>query len=222
MREQGFPINPSLLAFDFACLRDQIAAVEAAGAAALHFDVMDGHFVPNLTFGPLMLEAVRPLTRLPFHAHLMVYHPETYIAPLAAAGAARLYIQPEATPHIHRVLGEVRAAGLEPAVAINPGTPLVMLEPILDLVEAILVMSVNPGFGGQPFLPSAIGRVAELSARLERLRLRPAIECDGGVDAETIVPLARAGMTGAVIGTALFRDGDPAGTLRRIQQAAAR
>lgn len=218
----GAPLSiyPSLLSFDFSCLRAQIVALTAAGAAGFHFDVMDGQFVPNLTFGALVPRALRPHTPLPFAAHLMVYTPEALIDPLVKAGVSCLYLHPESTPHIHRALGRVRDAGAVPGIAINPGTPLVMLEPVLELVEAILVMTVNPGFGGQAFIPTSLGRVAELRALLERRGLHPAIECDGGVDSETIGPLRRAGMTGAVIGSALFAQGDPAENLRRFQQAA--
>jgi ribulose-phosphate 3-epimerase len=216
----AFPIYPSLLSFDFACLGTQVAELAAAGAAGLHFDVMDGQFVPNLTFGPLVVKALRPITDLPFSAHLMVYTPEALIGPLADAGANRLYLHPESTPHIHRVLGQVRDAGLEVGVAINPGTPIIMLEPLLELVDGVLVMSVNPGFGGQSFLPTTFGRLAELRDLMMRHGVSPSVECDGGVDLNTIGPLARAGMTGAVVGTGLFYNGDPADGLLRLQQAA--
>ncbi|MHB0937847.1 MAG: ribulose-phosphate 3-epimerase [Armatimonadota bacterium] len=212
-----FPIYPSILAFDFARLAEQVAAVEAAGAAGLHFDVMDGHYVPNISFGPMVLQALRPHTKLPFFAHLMIYTPELYIEPTVKAGADRIYLHPEATPHIHRALGMVREAGVEVGVAINPGTPLNVLEPILGMVDGVLIMSVNPGFGGQAFIPAAIGRVAELRRLMLKLDVSPSIEVDGGVDYTTIGPLAAAGMTGAVVGTALFNEGDPAGTLRRMQ-----
>ncbi|MHB9107381.1 MAG: ribulose-phosphate 3-epimerase [Armatimonadota bacterium] len=212
-----FPIYPSILAFDFARLAEQVAAVEAAGAAGLHFDVMDGHYVPNISFGPMVLHALRPHTKLPFFAHLMIYTPELYIEPTVKAGADRIYLHPEATPHIHRALGMVREAGVEAGVAINPGTPLNVLEPILGMVDGVLIMSVNPGFGGQAFIPAAIGRVAELRRLMLKLDVSPSIEVDGGVDYTTIGPLAAAGMTGAVVGTALFNEGDPAGTLRRMQ-----
>ncbi len=218
----NYPIFPSLLAFDFAFLQSQVAAVEAAGAAGLHFDLMDGQFVSNLTFGPMVLAALRPHTMLPFWAHLMTYTPEALIEPLARAGATRLYIHPESTPHIHRVLGQVRAAGMEVGVAINPGTPVEMLEPVLELVDGVLVMSVNPGFGGQAFIPSSIGRVAQVLALVQRLGVTVSIECDGGVDCTTIGPLARAGMTGAVVGSALFRGDDLAKTMRDIIETAVR
>lgn len=211
-----YPIYPSLLAFDFAHLADQVAELEAAGAAGFHFDIMDGQFVPNLTFGPMVLQAVRRHTSLPCWAHLMVYTPEALINEFAEAGADRLYLHPESTPHIHRALSLVRNAGMQVGVAINPGTPMQVLEPVLELVDGVLVMSVNPGFGGQPFLPAAVGRVAQLRALMDRLGVAPSIECDGGVDAETIGSLAQAGMTGAVVGTALFREHTPAETLRLI------
>lgn len=214
-----FPIYPSLLAFNFSCLGEALTSVIEAGAAGLHFDIMDGQFVPNLTFGPMVVQALRPLTDLPLHAHLMVYTPEALIQPLAEAGATRLYLHPESTPHIHRALCRVREAGLEAAVAINPGTPIIMLEPLLELVDSILVMSVDPGFGGQPFLPITYQRLAELRELLAHHDVTPSVHCDGGVDVTTIGPLARMGMTGAVVGTGLFHDGDPGESLRRLQQA---
>lgn len=219
---RAFPIYPSLLAFDFHCLGTQVAAVEAAGAAGLHFDIMDGQFVPNLTFGPLMIQALRGASSVPFWAHLMVYTPEALIDELAEAGANRVYIHPESTPHIHRVLGMVRDAGMEVGVAINPGTPIIMLEPVLELVDGVLVMSVNPGFGGQAFLPPTFDRLAQLRALMDRLGVSPSVECDGGVDLETIEPLAKAGMTGAVVGTGLFRNGHPGKMLQLLAEAAVR
>jgi len=212
-----FPIYPSLLAFDFTRLTEQVAAVEVAGAAGLHFDVMDGHFVPNISFGPMVLGCLRPRTRLPFYAHLMIYTPERYIEATVKAGADRVYLHPESTPHIHRALGMVREAGAEVGVAINPGTPLEVLVPILGMVDGVLIMSVNPGFGGQAFIPAAIGRVAELRRMMLKLDISPDIEVDGGVDYSNIGALAAVGMTGAVVGTALFNSGDPAGTLQRLR-----
>jgi len=214
-----FPIYPSLLAFNIVCLGESLASVVKAGAAGLHFDIMDGQFVPNLTFGPMILQELRPLTELPFHAHLMVYTPEALIQPMVEAGATRLYLHPESTPHIHRALTQVRDAGLEAGVAINPGTPMMMLEPLLELVDGILVMSVDPGFGGQAFLPITYQRLAELRDMLARHGVSPSVECDGGVDLTTIAPLARMGMTGAVVGTGLFHNGDPCASLRQLQQA---
>lgn len=217
--KRDYPIFPSLLAFDFACLAPQIAAMEAAGAAGIHFDVMDGQFVPNITFGPMVLRALRAHTRLPFWAHLMILHPEAFIQEFADAGASRLYLHPESTIHIHRALMMVREAGMEVGVAINPGTPIEVLEPLLEMVDGVLIMSVNPGFGGQQFIPAAVNRVRQLRALMDRLGVSPSVECDGGVGASTIGPLVEAGMTGAVIGSALFKDGDPNGSMQRIREA---
>jgi ribulose-phosphate 3-epimerase len=216
-----YPIHPSILAFDFSCIGEQMRALDAAGAEAFHFDVMDDHFVPNLTFGPMVLRTLRTLTARPFHAHLMVYHPDAYVPRMAEAGVQRLYAHPESTPHINRTLGYIRDAGMEVGVSINPGTPIAMLEPLLEMVDAVLVMSVNPGFGGQAFLPITYRRLEQLRALMDRLGVAPAIEVDGGVDVETIGPLTRAGMTEAVVGTALFRNSDdPATTMRTIAEAA--
>ncbi len=215
-----YPIFPSLLAFDFSRLAEQVRALDAAGAAGFHFDLMDGHFVPNLTFGPLLLAALRPVTQKPLWAHLMVYHPEDYLAPLRDAGASRVYIHPESTPHIHRALSLARERGLEAGVALNPGTPLDALRPVLEIASGVLMMSVNPGFGGQHFIPATVGRVEALRTLTKRLGVSVSIECDGGVNAQTIGPLAAAGMTGAVVGTALFGGKDPAVTLRALARAA--
>lgn len=219
----GYPIFPSMIAADFTRLGEQVDAAVAAGAAGLHFDIMDGQFVPNLTFGPLVLDALRPRTTLPFYTHLMIYTPEAMIRPLVDAGATRLYLHPESTPHIHRALSQVRDAGVEVGVAINPGTPLVMLEPLLAMVDGVMIMSVNPGFGGQAFIPSAVERVAQVRAMVERLGVSVSITCDGGVALDTIGPLARAGMTGAVAGTSVFGNGgDVAANVRALQEAAER
>lgn len=215
-----YPIHPSILAFDFSKTGEQMRVFDAAGAAAYHFDVMDDHFVPNLSFGPVVVRALRPVTALPFHAHLMVEHPDAYVPRLADAGVNRLYAHPESTPHINRTLGYIRDAGLEVGVAINPGTPIEMLEPLLEMVDGVLVMSVNPGFGGQAFLPNTYRRLAQLRALMARLGVSPAVAVDGGIDAGNIAPLARAGMTEAVIGTALFAGGNPAETLRAIAESA--
>jgi ribulose-phosphate 3-epimerase len=220
--EHYVPIYPSLLAFDFSCLASQVALLADAGAAGFHFDLMDGQYVPNLTFGPMLLKALRPVTTLPFWAHLMVYTPEAYIDQLAAAGAARVYLHPESTPHIHRVISQARQAGMEVGVVINPGTPIMMLEPLLEMVDGVLLMSVNPGFGGQPFIPQTLGRLRQLRALMTRSGVSPSVECDGGVDATTMPGLLQAGMTGAVVGSALFAHGDPARALSTLAKMALR
>lgn len=219
MHSTDFPVFPSLLAFDFTCLAGQIAELDHAGAAGFHFDVMDGQFVPNLTFGALVVRTLRPYTPLPFRVHLMVYTPEMLIEEFAAAGANRLYIHPESTPHIHRVLSQVRQAGLEVGVAINPGTPLNVIEPVIDLLDGVLLMTVNPGFGGQPFLENSYRRIAKLRTMLDEAQSPATIECDGGIDAKNIVRLAQAGMSSAVIGNALFVHQDPSGALKEIHAA---
>ena len=216
------PIFPSLLAFDFARLAEQVAVLDGAGAAGFHFDLMDGQFVPNLSFGPMLLKALRATTALPFWAHLMVYTPEAYIDQLAKACAARVYIHPESTPHIHRVLTQVRMAGMEVGVVINPGTAMVTLEPLLEMVDGVLLMSVNPGFGGQPFIPATLGRLRQLGEMMARQGVSPSVECDGGVDATTLPALLDAGMTGAVVGSALFTGGDPARALQALARTAVR
>ncbi len=217
--ELAYPIHPSILAFDFSRIGEQMRVLDAAGAEAFHFDVMDDHFVPNLTFGPCVIRALRPVTARPFHAHLMVEHPDAYISRLADAGVQRLYAHPESTPHINRTLGAIRAAGLEVGVSINPGTPIDALEPLLEMADAVLLMSVNPGFGGQAFLPLTYRRLAQLCALMHRLGATPVVAVDGGVDATNIAVLAQAGMTEAVVGTALFQ-GDPIETMRDIAEAA--
>jgi ribulose-phosphate 3-epimerase len=214
-----FPIAASILAFDFARLGAQVTALAAAGVASFHFDVMDMHFVPNLSFGPLVLQALRPLTTLPFHAHLMTEAPERYIDLYAAAGAQRVYVHVEATPHINRVLAQVREAGMEPGVTLNPGTPIATLAPVMEMADAVLVMSVNPGFGGQAFLPITYRRLTELGMLAAELGVTPVIAVDGGVDVAQMRPLAAAGMTEAIIGTALFRGGDAVATLARLHEA---
>jgi len=215
-----YPIHPSILAFDFSRVADEVRALDAAGADAFHFDVMDGHFVPNLTFGPMVPRALRSVTARAFHAHLMVYHPDAYLSQMAEAGVRRLYAHPESTPHIHRTLGAIRAAGMEAGVSINPGTPVEALEPLLEMADAVLVMSVNPGFGGQAFLPITYRRLGQLRALMARLGVSPAVAVDGGVDGGNIAALTRAGMTEAVVGTALFAEGDPAAAMRAIAGAA--
>ncbi|OPZ87385.1 MAG: Ribulose-phosphate 3-epimerase [bacterium ADurb.Bin429] len=215
-----YPIHPSILAFDFSIISEQMRALDVAGADAFHFDVMDDHFVPNLTFGPMVLRTLRSVTARAFHAHLMAYHPDAYIPRMAEAGVQRLYAHPEATPHINRTLGYIRDAGMEAGVSINPGTPVEALEPLLEMVDAVLMMSVNPGFGGQAFLPITYRRLGQLRALMARLGVSPAVVVDGGVDGGNIAALAQAGMTEAVIGTALFTDGDPAATMRAIAGAA--
>ncbi len=215
-----YPIYPSLLAFDFARLGEQTAQVEAGGAAGLHFDVMDNHFVPNLTFGAMIAAALRKKTSIPIHAHLMTYHPETLVQPFHDAGVNLIFVHPESTPHIHRLLGQIKSLGMQAGIAINPGTPVSIIEPVADMLDAVLIMSVNPGFGGQSFIPATYHRLRKLCQMMNTLKLNPMILCDGGVNIDTIKPLSEAGMSAAVVGSALFVNGDPGGEIVRLQNAA--
>ncbi|HEY8552368.1 MAG TPA: ribulose-phosphate 3-epimerase [Thermaerobacter sp.] len=213
---------PSLLSADFARLAEQVRAAEAAGAAGLHLDVMDGHFVPNLTFGPPIIAAVRRLTSLPLDVHLMVERPENLVPAVAEAGADVVTVHVEATPHVHRALQMVRALGCRAGVALNPGTPATAVEPLLTEVDLILVMSVNPGFAGQAFLPLALDKLRALRAMLPAVGPRPWLEVDGGIDPRTGPLAAAAGADLLVAGSAVFNERATVETnLGRLQQALA-
>jgi len=199
-------IAPSLLSADFARLGEEIKDVAAAGADWLHIDVMDGHFVPNLTFGPLIVEALKPLTQLPLDCHLMVAEPEKWITPFAKAGASVITVHAEATYHLHRLLGLIREAGCKVGVSLNPASPLSLIEDILDEVDLVLIMSVNPGFGGQSFINGSLKKISRLaSLRSNRSFL---IEVDGGVNAGNIRELRKAGADVFVAGSAVFASSD--------------
>ncbi len=197
---------PSLLAADFACLGEQAAAVEAAGADWLHLDVMDGHFVPNISFGPLVLKALRQQVRIPFDVHLMIAPADPYIAAFAEAGADHIIVHAEAGPHLHRSLQLIRSLGKRAGVALNPGTPADAVAHVLDVADLVLVMTVNPGFGGQAFIPGQLAKVAEVR---DMVAGRPiAIIVDGGINAATAPQAMAAGATVLVAGTAVFGAGD--------------
>lgn len=213
-------IAPSILSSDFAKLGEQVRLVEDAGADVLHFDVMDGHFVPNISIGIPVLESLRKATKLPLDAHLMIDRPERYIAEFVRAGANRVLIHEEATVHLDRALAMIREHGAEAGAVINPATPVVMLSDVLDKVDTILVMSVNPGFGGQKFIANAYEKIRQLNQMRARYNAAFRIEVDGGVESENIEALAQAGANTFVAGTSIFGTADPAAATRQLKKLA--
>jgi len=198
-------IAPSILSADFSRLGEQVAEAEAAGADIIHIDVMDGRFVPNISVGPLVVRALRPVTRLPLHVHLMIVEPEHHIDAFARAGADLITVHVETCPHLDRTLAQIREAGSRPSVTLNPATPLAALEEVLDQVDLVLLMTVNPGFGGQGMLPSSADRVRRLRRMLEERGLDAcSIEVDGGINEETIPEIVAAGADVLVMGSAIF------------------
>jgi ribulose-phosphate 3-epimerase len=212
-------VAPSLLSADFSDLRAAIATIEAAKADWVHFDVMDGRFVPNLTFGPKMAADLRPLSKLPLDVHLMTVEPERLVPAFAEAGADYITFHLEAATHAHRLVESIREQGAKPGIAIVPSTPASMLSELLPIVDLVLVMTVDPGFGGQALIPSCLDKCRELSARREAQGLGFLLSVDGGINADTIPLAARAGANVLVMGSAFFSSPDPQSLLRDTRRA---
>jgi ribulose-phosphate 3-epimerase len=214
-------IAPSILAADFTRLGEEVRAADAAGADWIHLDIMDGRFVPDISFGPGIVKAVRQVTAKPLNVHLMIVEPERSLERYAEAGANHVLVQaePGSTVHLHRVLSRVRELGMRPGVVIDPATPITWIEHVLHLVDIVLVMTVNPGFGGQAFLPEMLPKIAALRARCDALGLSPHIEVDGGQDDETVRQTVAAGADVIVAGTAIFGKPDYRTAIEAIRRA---
>jgi ribulose-phosphate 3-epimerase len=212
-------IAPSILAADFSRLAEELAAIEEAGADWVHVDVMDGHFVPNLTIGPMVVEAVRRSCQLPVDVHLMIEEPERYIDEYVARGASTVGVHVETCPHLHRSVAQIREAGARACVALNPATPAQAVEPVLPDLDQLLVMTVNPGFGGQKFIESMLPKIELLRGWIDQAELQIDLEVDGGIGPETIARAARAGANLFVAGTAVFGASDYAEAIAELRRA---
>lgn len=213
-------IAPSLLSADFGRLAEEVRAAEAAGGDVVHVDVMDGRFVPNITIGPLVVSAIARAARVPLQVHLMIVEPDKYIEDFAKAGAETIFVHEEACVHLHRCLQQIRGLGKRAGVALNPHTPIESIRHVLGELDAVLLMTVNPGFGAQAFLPFVVPKIAELRAEIERQRVNVEIAVDGGIAPETAGLVAAAGATNLVAGAAIFKQPDYGAAVRAIRAAA--
>jgi|SRR5579862_5719533 len=213
-------ILPSILAADFARLGEQIGALEAAGCRTIHLDVMDGHFVPNLTMGPPVIESLRKITKMTFDVHLMITDPDRYAPVFIQAGANQVLVHQEVCPHLDRTLRMIQSEGARAGVVINPATPVAMLDEVLDVADYVLIMSVNPGFGGQRFIPNALEKVRQLTLKKRERGLQLPIEIDGGVGKENVVDVVHAGVEWIVAGSSIFHTVNPAAAFEEMRQLA--
>ncbi|UQW98340.1 ribulose-phosphate 3-epimerase [Rummeliibacillus sp. G93] len=212
-------IAPSILAADFSKLAEEVKAVEEAGAKLIHIDVMDGHFVPNITMGPIVVDALRPVTNLPLDVHLMIENPDQYIEEFVRAGADYITVHVEACRHLHRTIQLIRSLGAKPGVVLNPHTPVETIQHVLEDIDLVLLMTVNPGFGGQKFIHSVVPKIETLSGMIKEKNLNVEIEIDGGINAETIKPCAQAGASIFVAGSAIYGQEDRKAALQSILTA---
>jgi ribulose-phosphate 3-epimerase len=213
-------ILPSILSADFARLGEQVASVEAAGVRLLHLDVMDGHFVPNFTIGPPVIKSIRKVTRLTLDCHLMIEDPDTFAPVFIEAGIDQISVHQEVCRHLDRTIRMIQSEGARAGVVLNPATPVSTLDDVLDIVDYVLIMSVNPGFEAQKFIPNSLKKVRELASRRAERRLQFAIEIDGGISTENLGDAVRAGCDWVVAGSSIFHSADPATTVTRMQQIA--
>jgi ribulose-phosphate 3-epimerase len=213
-------VAPSILSADFAALGQAVASVERGGADLIHVDVMDGHFVPNLTMGPPVVKSLKRVAKVPLDVHLMITDPDKYIGPFAEAGAAMISVHVEVLPHLHRTIGAIKQLGVKAGVVLNPGTPVVAIQEVAADVDFVLVMSVNPGFGGQTFIPRSESKVAEVRALLDAAGSAAPIEVDGGIDLTTVGRVVRAGARILVAGSAIFHSPDPERATVELRAAA--